>query len=158
MADETEMRNTWGSSGKRAETDKEWIARGGQLGTVWDAIDKGRKEVIDWLAPVRASNSPEYDFWTEFFTLTIQDAQGISPGADKVCLQCHIESGDGCFSAGKRGMYYNRRRKWQVCHWVSHTVQQCAQTYIAGQMAEEDCALLGIEVSYLRKLLRPEVE
>lgn len=143
---------TWGAQGGPPETDKEWIARGGHLTTkkAWDAIDFGVKgKLHDWLAPHQA-HCPEFDLWEAFFTLTVEDAIGLSPTANHPCEECHREAEDGCnFGPGHR----KDTKHNSTCTWTPHTVQQCALDYLNGPMAEEDCELLGIAVDYLRQLL-----
>ena len=149
------LKPTWGHAGGTAETDKEWIARGGHLTTKhsWDAIDFGVKAKLhDWLAPYKA-HCPEYDFWEAFFILTVEDAIGLSPIANHLCQECHQETEDGCsFGPGHQRQRKNPKRKTK-CTWTPHTIQQCALNYINGPMAKEDCELLGIAVDYLRRLL-----
>jgi hypothetical protein len=144
------MKDTWGTSGGAKETDKEWIARGGHLTTKdsWNAIDFGVKANIHGWMDKHKAHIPEYDFWTSFFAITVDDALGTDPASKKNCVVCHQESEDGCFRNGSHW-----RSPINVCTWKKHTVQQCAINYINGPMAAEDCAMLGIEVSYLRKLL-----
>jgi hypothetical protein len=145
--------HTWGHAGKSQETDAEWIARGGHLTTKnsWDAIDFGVKAKLhDWLGK-SASHMPEHDFWEAFFTLTVEDALGISPTANEPCVDCHRESEDGCsFGKGQRKTTQRNIK----CTWTPHTVQQCALDYLNGPMAAEDCETLGIAVDYLRRLLK----
>lgn len=144
----SESQKNW-AMGTAGETDAEWIARGGHLTAKkgFDAIDFGVKKLIHgWLDPHKA-HIPEMDFWTSFFAITVDDALGFDPASKRRCATCHAEECTYVTTYKK----HNFNSKY--CDWVPHTIQQCALNYINGPMAEEDCQLLGIEVSYLRRLL-----
>ena len=146
-------RSGWRDRNAVKESDKEWIARGGHLGTAkaWHTIDMGQGSVHDWLNP-HAPHQAEHDLWQAFWMVTIQDALGVSSKAKRPCVECHLDSGCVCFSNpnGVGRVSYAHRL---ACHWKPHTVQQCAINYINSDMAKEDADLMGIKIEYIKKLL-----
>jgi hypothetical protein len=142
------------------ETDAEWIARGGHLGTAkkWEGIDghgnQGHisKTIHDWLNP-HAYHMPEHDLWRAFWLITIQDALGLTYGATRPCIDCHLSYGCECFNntTGVGQIAHDRKAR---CTWPVHTLQQCAIEFIEGDKATEYCAIMNIEVDELRRLYK----
>lgn len=130
------------------ETDAEWIARGGHL------LAKGSREQqmneptdLPNLNDSTEAWSPEHGFWHEFFDLAINDALSRSPGSNKVCQDCHVESGDGCCDA-----HGNFRGRTKHCTFAK-TIQQCGLEWFSTRQAEETCTMLGIELTWVTKWL-----
>lgn len=146
-------RSGWRDRNAVKESDKEWIARGGHLGTAkaWHTIDMGKGSFHDWLNP-HAPHQPEHDLWQAFWMVTIQDALGVSSKAKKPCIECHLDSECGCFVNDTGAGRVSFARKL-ACTWKPHTVQQCALDYINSDMAREDADLMGIKIEYIKKLL-----
>lgn len=141
------------------ETDKEWIARGGQKDiTNIDAIDLGKRDGFDWTIHTRPT-SPEQAFWSQIMVELVKDAVGLNPGVKRICTKCHADMDCGCYKEFKlsSGEDYIRKTSKKPCPkgYIDHTIQDCALWFINNDpVCEEYCIMLGITVSYLREYVK----
>lgn len=118
-----------------AETDKQWVERGGHLGCYILGVNHD-PQTENWRLS-RSSMSPEQEFWMEFFMLLLQDALGLTAQAQHDCLDCHGDL---------------RKKDTPKIH---HTIQECAKNFIeSSYLCEEYCDLINIDIHSLRKELK----
>lgn len=140
------------------ESDREWIARGGQLRAKRSYNYQRMSEPTDLpnLNDSTQAWSPEFDFWRDFLTQARDDALGLAPGSSKTCQHCHALAACSCCQYGEDGeIIHDNRRREGACTF-SKTVQQCAWEWFWTDDARETCAMVGVEVSYFHQWLQKE--
>lgn len=125
----------WGGKGTTNETDAQWIARGGHLGTKWAEQDP--KEQVEWNASPGAPESAERTFLLAVIGAALEDALYIGQiGKDK-CVHCDP------YRTPKKGLAPEKRR----------TNAKCARLWLESRQAKDICEALGLEPDYLRREL-----
>lgn len=149
-------RDPWG---KDRETDREWWARGGYKAKgELDGIDCGIKWMEDphpvvqavqpdktrrpsrTEGPSNAPHMPEHDLWEAVLYKAVDDATG-GRHANHICSPCRDEWIEE----------HGNHSKFKP-EWPRHTNQECAIASLQSDWMATICSLVGIEVSYFRRL------